>query len=590
MNIQNIKNKLLLALLCAGLAGNTSAANVLASDSAWGEPAQIQEELETANSVFLDFQDSSGQPGGKQSASDEPEEGNLPPVTDGTETGGWDSGRLPSGEAGTEKPGANSQETEPPVTEAPKPTPEDTPVPGPEPSDPDDLPIDGSGIIISRDEMKKAIKAGEEFPVVVFVKNTYKKTKLENIKLQFGLPQGISMNADQKTDTFDVKDIEPGQERKVKVKLISGSLQNGIPTLTMTVKMTYRYEEEGQVKSGQLEKNILLPVSGDKGNPEDQPEGNEEAGGTYGGGYSGGSDGGEGSKKQIDPMTPNIIISQYDYGKDVKAGEEFTLKLVFLNTNKQTAVENLVMTVEAGEALSIEDSSNTTYVERMSPRETFAKEMQLKVLPQGQAENAKLEINFKYEYLKKDERVQTTSTEKLSIRFTQPDRFSIGDIQKENETTANEESTISIPYVNKGKTTIYNMEARLETDMSSEETYKFMGNVEAGTSGTIDFFVTPHETGNQKAKITVTYEDAEGNEKTAEREVELAVTEGEADMSDYAMSMDGMEEEMEVNKAGFFSGKTMIYGAAAAVLIVIIAVVLRRRKQKKIKLEEEEIL
>ena len=88
----------------------------------------------------------------------------------------------------------------------------------------------------------------------------------------------------------------------------------------------------------------------------------------------------------------------------------------------------------------------------------------MKALPQEQADKAKLELNFKYEYLKQEERTQVTSTEKLSVRYAQPDRFSLGDIQKEKEISANEETAISIPYVNKGKTTVSNVEARLKTE------------------------------------------------------------------------------------------------------------------------------
>lgn len=574
MIIKSMKNRFLLSLVCAGLTVSLLASGVQAAELTSNETAQEQKELDADISVFSDSGDQ-GLSGGSSDTNFSQWEGqDTPPVNDNSQP---------------EPPVTEAPEPEPPQPSPPEPIPPEPEPPQPTPSEKGEFPIDGSGIIISREEMKNAIKTGEEFPVVISVKNTYENTKLGDIKLQFQLPQGLSMNAEQKTDTFEVKDIQPGQERKAKVKLISGNLPEGIPTLTMTVKMTYRYEEEGQIKSGKLEKNILLPISGDQGKTDENPGGDGGAGGGYGDG--GGSDGGASGKKQIDPMTPNIIISQYDYGKDVKAGQEFTLKLVFRNTNKQTAIENLVMTVDAGEALSIEDSSNTTYVERMKPQETFTKEMKLRVLPQGQAENAKLEFNFKYEYLKKEERAQAASTEKMSIRFTQPDRFSIGDIQKEKEAPANEEATLSIPYVNKGKTTVYNMEARLVTDMSSEETYKFLGNVEAGTSGTIDFFVTPLETGNQKAKISVTYEDAEGNEKTVEKETQLTVTEGEADMgAEFAASMAGMEEDVEVNKAGFLTGRTVIPAAVAAVLVVTIVIVLRRRKKKRLELEEEEIL
>lgn len=441
--------------------------------------------------------------------------------------------------------------------------------------------------------MKNPIKAGQEFPVIILLKNTYQNTAVTNVKLQLELPQGLSMNAEQITDTLDVKDIQPGQERKVKVKLIAGKLDGDIPTLIIKAKVSYDFTAGDQVKLGGSEKNILLPVSGDQGQqPQENPgEGEGPAyggGGDYGGSGSGGSE-----KKHIDPMTPNIIISSYEYDKDLKAGQAFILKLVLLNTSRQNTIENLVMSVEAGEALSIEDSSNTTYIERLKPHETYTKEMRLKVLPQGVLENAKLDISFKYEYLKKEERAQVTSAEKFAIRFSQPDRFSVGDIQKEKEIYANEEATVSIPYVNKGKTAVYNMEARMETGMTSEETYKFLGNVEPGTSGTIDFFVTALEPGKQKVKITLTYEDASGNEKTVEKEAELTVQEQNLDeMSGYGFVDEAMATDGDVNKAGVFSidmltNKAVMIPAVVVVLAFVVFMV-RRKKKKRLQQEEEE--
>lgn len=559
MKRTGIGRKIMAALVCAGLAGNLLASAVWAAGITAEETKEIQKEWEGASS--------DGSAAGSEAARDE-------------------DARFASFEQGAQE---NSPEEDEPEAES---SVTGTPNPRPDPSEEELQIIDGSGIVISREDMKESIKAGEEFSVVILIKNTYQKAKLKNVRLQLEMPQGISINADQKTDTMDVKDLSPGQERKVTVKLIAGKQKDEVPTLSMAAKLTYQYEEQGRLQSGKVEKNILIPVSGDGEQMEENADGGgEPSGGGYednGGGEAGGTGGTGNEKKTIDPMTPNIIISKYAYNKDVKAGQEFILKLEFLNTNKQTAIENLVMTVDAGEALSIEDSSNTTYVERMNPQEAYAKEIKLKVLPQGQAENAKLEINFKYEFLKKEERAQAASTEKLSIRFSQPDRLSIGDIQKEKETAVNEEASISIPYVNKGKTVIYNMEARLVTDMSSEETYKFLGNVEAGSSGTIDFFVTPQELGEQKVKVSVTYEDAEGNEKTVEKEAKLTVTEGEDEIPPEFAEGDGAAMgDTQVNRAGIAGGWAIIPAGAAAVGGILLFAH-RQRKKKRILQEEEE--
>ena len=70
-----------------------------------------------------------------------------------------------------------------------------------------------------------------------------------------------------------------------------------------------------------------------------------------------------------------------------------------------------------------------------------------------------------------------------------------------------------------------NVEAVIKTEMKAGETYKYLGNVEAGTSGTLDFFVTPEEAGDQKVQITLTYENSAGQEKTVEKEKVFQIAE-----------------------------------------------------------------
>lgn len=279
-------------------------------------------------------------------------------------------------------------------------------------------------------------------------------------------------------------------------------------------------------------------------------------------------------------MTPNLIVSRYSYGKEVIAGEEFELEMELQNTNSKITVENTVMSADTGDALVIADSSNTFYIEQLKPRETVKKTLRLKALPEGQNANGAVTLSFKYEYLKKEERAQGSSEVKIAVPIVHPDRFSVGEIKTEEEAWVNEEASISLPYVNKGKSTVYNMEARLETGMASDESYKFLGNVEAGSSGTIDFFVTPQEAGKQELKLIVTYEDAAGNEKTAERQATLQAEENvPEEVEDYYTGQVPDEE----GAGGGFVMNTIQKGAAAggAVLFLALLLFFKRRRHKK---------
>ena len=65
--------------------------------------------------------------------------------------------------------------------------------------------------------------------------------------------------------------------------------------------------------------------------------------------------------------TPNIILTNYTYGDKVSAGQVFPLNMEFMNTSQGTPIENVVISLETGEGLSINSSSNTFYVPKMGP-------------------------------------------------------------------------------------------------------------------------------------------------------------------------------------------------------------------------------
>ena len=131
--------------------------------------------------------------------------------------------------------------------------------------------------------------------------------------------------------------------------------------------------------------------------------------------------------------------------------------------------------------------------------------------------------------------------------------------------------------------------------MGTEETYKYLGNVESGASGTIDFLVTPHELGKQTAVVTITYEDSEGKQQRIEKKVELEALEpsDEYAMGDNMMGIQG--EGMDYGAEGDVeNGKTPGVWAWGAAALGTIAVVLggifwhrKRKTAREAKLLEE---
>ncbi len=489
----------------------------------------------------------------------QPETGTIPPPTGvpGTNSSG-------AGLPGPNRPGNGSMGADQPLIE------EEVSAP--------DLEED---VTITREKMKQGIRSGEKFQVEIKIRNNRRDAKMTKVRLKLEPEEGISLDAEQKTDSIQVENLGPGEEKRVKVRLSADQLPEKKSTIKMKTAVSYQCQDKNGSRKERAEATLLLPVDQEDGKKFEDTAVGGGAGGYDGGGYGGGGyDGGAAEQKTIDPMTPNLIVSQYSYGKEVMAGEEFVLEMEVQNTNSKTTVENIVMSADTGDAFVIADSSNTFYFEQLKPRETVKKALKLKAMPEGQTANGAVTLSFKYEYLKKEERAQGSSEVKIAVPIIHPDRFSVGEIKTEGEAWVNEEASISLPYVNKGKSTVYNMEARLETGMDSDENYKFLGNVEAGSSGTIDFFVTPREAGKQELKLIVTYEDAAGNEKTAERQVTLQAEENvPEEVEDYYTDQVPNEE----GAGGGFAMGMIQKGAAAggAVLLLALLIFFKRRRYKK---------
>lgn len=489
----------------------------------------------------------------------QPETGTIPPPTGvpGTNSSG-------AGLPGPNRPGSGPMGADQPLIE------EEVSAP--------DLEED---VTITREKMKQGIRSGEKFQVEIKIRNNRRDAKMTKVRLKLEPEEGISLDAEQKTDSIQVENLGPGEEKRVKVRLSADQLPEKKSTIKMKTAVSYQCQDKNGSRKERAEATLLLPVDQEDGKKFEDTAVGGGAGGYDGGGYGGsGYDGGAAEQKTIDPMTPNLIVSQYSYGKEVMAGEEFVLEMEVQNTNSKTTVENIVMSADTGDAFVIADSSNTFYIEQLKPRETVKKALKLKAMPEGQTANGAVALSFKYEYLKKEERAQGSSEVKIAVPIIHPDRFSVGEIKTEGEAWVNEEASISLPYVNKGKSTVYNMEARLETGMDSDENYKFLGNVEAGSSGTIDFFVTPREAGKQELKLIVTYEDAAGNEKTAERQVTLQAEENvPEEVEDYYTDQVPNEE----GAGGGFAMGMIQKGAAAggAVLLLALLIFFKRRRYKK---------
>ena len=278
------------------------------------------------------------------------------------------------------------------------------------------------------------------------------------------------------------------------------------------------------------------------------------------------------------PLTLGVTL-QYTYA--AAAGETFDLTISFLNTSKTTAVDNIVMTVDAGESLAITSASNTYYFPLLKPGETKTQKIEMQVPTNAAVTSAKAEIAFRYEYVTGGERTAANTGESLSVPVYLPDRFSITPPEPITAMQGSEVN-LSVPYVNRGKGEISNVEAKLAfaagSDATCEQPDQLLGNIEAGKSGTIDFFFTPNTVGELKFTVTVSYEDEMTEAKTVSLPLTVTVEEA-AEQEEFMPDDEGMEDAGDHTTA-----KRILIAAAIAVPLlaaVVVVIVIRLKKKKR---------
>ncbi len=365
------------------------------------------------------------------------------------------------------------------------------------------IPVSGGSagqpfIKVSRGDLAGPVQAGQAFTVTVRLENTSKDKALRSLSATFEPNDQISL-LDQ-TDTRLVGDLEPGQTAEIPVRLQAGAELSNAASQLLGMSLKFEYDTDKGITQGTYGEKLVIPVNAGRG-------------------------------KQNLP-TPNVIIKNYSYGERVTAGQVFDLQMEMSNTSSLIPVENLVVSMDTGEGISINSSSNTFFIPKLEAGKDIREQVKVQALFQSKLQSPKITITFKYEYLDQKERRQVTSSEVIAIPVYQPDRFEIKTPVYSENMRAGEEGTITVPYVNKGRGQVFNVEARLECDVKALEKELTLGNVESGKSGTIDFVVTAETAGTFEGKVVVRYEDEAMQAKTLEAPVKFTVQEtGEADMA-----------------------------------------------------------
>ena len=426
-----------------------------------------------------------------------------------------------------------------PYTE-PKPAPEPTPETIPEPR-----------AVFNSDGTSTSIAAGETKTITVYIQNAGTTAMRDPILTLKSSGSLLIMGSQD----YMLDDIRAGRDTAVTVTVkapdkIESQMQ------TIDASLSFYYDNGTQLTGGSASGsvNVLSTVTKDTKDGE-----------------------------TIASPTPIVILSKYNYGgSSVAAGSSTNLSFSFTNTSKTIKIENVMVTVTGGQDLMLNGSTNTFYFESVaaSGSKTVTVPMKAAQLISASAQDVKIDVT--YEYVDQNARKSGNATLSLSVPLYQPDRFEMSEPTSSYTGYVGEETSLTIDYVNKGKSAINNVEATISGDIDSPTPYQRVGTIDGGKNGTIAFAVTPQLEGENQVKIVITYEDSNGN--TKERVFEATVEAMAYEPADPGMDDPGM---IDPEPASTFPWKYVII---ALVVIAVIALIVLRIRKKKAKQKAEQAL
>ena len=307
--------------------------------------------------------------------------------------------------------------------------------------------------------------------------------------------------------------------------------------------------------------------------------------------YSGGGSGSGGSSS--DGSVPRVIVTGFDTNPaEVHAGSDFTLTIHLKNTSKKTKVQNMLFELQAPTEGSDEQTSapaflptsgsNSIYLDGIKADGTADISITLNAKANLLQKPYSINLSMKYEG---SQATQIESSSSISIPVKQDARFEFSEFEISPQTIeVGGEANVMCSLYNLGRIKLYNAKARFEGNGIKKQEI-FIGNVEAGATGSIDAMLKGEKVTNGNSKITMTlsYEDESGNISTTTKDLNLEVTEKVDD--DEAAASDMPEETQK--------SFPVIPVVIAAVVIAVVAavVILKKRKKKQLaEIEEEELL
>ncbi len=273
--------------------------------------------------------------------------------------------------------------------------------------------------------------------------------------------------------------------------------------------------------------------------------------------------------------SPNLLVRSSSYGDSVTAGTAFPLSLGVYATDGSEALNDVIIALTLPENISLKSGSLSSYVGSISPKQT--REVSFDIMPSAGFAGTVADITVNMSGTGAVTGKAVTATTTISVPVSQPNRFEVGQLELSSDTIyVGDTGSVTLTYVNKGKNAISNLEARLTGSNLGAGGYQYLGNLNAGTEGSVDFDIAPDAAGTVSGVITLSYEDASGNPQTISKDFSVSAEEMNMDDSYYDPSMDDVQPE----QTGMPVWAWVLIGVCGAVVIIVIVVVVVRKRKK----------
>lgn len=275
------------------------------------------------------------------------------------------------------------------------------------------------------------------------------------------------------------------------------------------------------------------------------------------------------------------------------AGDEFDLSLNIKNASTNITATNLLFTFESEKVtesavFTTESGSSSIALDSLGPGATREIKLRLSSKPGIDQRSYGLKVIAKFD---SPEFKNAEESMTVDIPIKQIARLNTGtfDIMPESISVGSE-ANIMFGINNTGKVLLYNVMVKFEAD-SIRTTDAYVGNIKPGETGNVDCMVTGEAPTMDDGivKVTITYEDENGEVSSEEKELRLYVTE-ETMMDDINV---GNFEDLPMEEPSFFSQyKNIIIPAgigAAVVLLIVVTVLVKRHRKKKAARDDEDM-